>query len=54
MKELSYPSKTSSLPEIRIEYFKQVDLIVNITKHELVPKHILLTEEEKKEVLKKL
>ena len=32
---------------ITAEHFKEEDLLVNITRHELVPKHILLSEEEK-------
>lgn len=33
------------------EHFKEEDLLVNITKHELVPRHILLSDEEKKVLL---
>ena len=33
--------------------FVQEELLVNITKHELVPKHMLLTEAEKNELLKR-
>lgn len=36
---------------IRAENFREEDLLVNITKHELVPKHILLSDEEKKVLL---
>lgn len=36
---------------IRAEQFKEEDLLVNITKHELVPKHILLSDKEKKVLL---
>lgn len=38
---------------IRMEIFQEQDLMVNITRHELVPKHILLSEEEKKALLLK-
>ena len=31
-----------------IEYFNIDDLLVNISKHDLVPKHIIVGEEEKK------
>lgn len=36
-----------------IEVFYQSELLVNITEHELVPKHQVLTENEKHELLKK-
>ncbi|GIQ86028.1 archaeal RpoH /eukaryotic RPB5 RNA polymerase subunit, partial [Kipferlia bialata] len=36
---------------IEFEFFRDDDLVVNITKHVLVPKHELLTEEQKAEVL---
>lgn len=36
---------------IRAEHFQEQDLLVNITKHELVPKHVLLSDEEKKVLL---
>ncbi|KAG4302474.1 hypothetical protein PCK1_001310 [Pneumocystis canis] len=36
-----------------IEAFQESDLLVNITHHELVPKHIVLTPEEKKELLER-
>ena len=38
---------------LHIEYFEEKELVVNITEHELVPKHILLSDEEKKTLLKK-
>ena len=38
---------------IVIETFAEQDLIVNITKHELVPKHILLSATEKKALLER-
>ena len=38
---------------VHIEYFQEEDLIINITQHELVPKHIVLSSEEKKELLKR-
>jgi DNA-directed RNA polymerase I, II, and III subunit RPABC1 len=39
--------------QIRVEVFTEGELVVNITKHELVPKHILLNPEEKSELLKR-
>ncbi|KAL8734359.1 MAG: hypothetical protein Q9166_001557 [cf. Caloplaca sp. 2 TL-2023] len=36
-----------------IETFQETDLLVNITHHELVPKHILLSQEEKKKLLER-
>ena len=36
-----------------IEIFQESELVVNITLHELVPKHILLSYEEKAELLKR-
>jgi DNA-directed RNA polymerase I, II, and III subunit RPABC1 len=38
--------------DIIIEYFKENELLVDITRHILVPKHELLEEDEKKELLK--
>lgn len=40
------------LPKI-LEVFKEEDLLVNITKHELVPKHQVLSPEEKKYLLQR-
>lgn len=39
-------------PPINIEIFIEKELIVDITEHPLVPKHELLTEEEKQKLLK--
>lgn len=36
-----------------IELFQENDLIVNITHHELVPKHLLLSDDEKKQLLER-
>jgi len=37
----------------RMETFKQSELMINITKHELVPTHLVLTNAQKKDLLKK-
>ena len=42
----------SVLPTV-MEIFKEEDLLVNISKHELVPKHILLSQEEKRGLLER-
>ena len=39
---------------IRVEIFKQSELYFNITKHTFVPKHTLLTVEEKNELVRSL
>jgi len=44
--------QTANLP-ITIEVFQEQDLLINITKHELVPKHILLSPDEKKALLER-
>eukprot|EP00826_Nyctotherus_ovalis_P052386 TRINITY_DN662_c0_g1_i8.p3 TRINITY_DN662_c0_g1~~TRINITY_DN662_c0_g1_i8.p3 ORF type:complete len:137 (+),score=25.00 TRINITY_DN662_c0_g1_i8:345-755(+) len=38
---------------IHIEYFMEEDLVINITEHELVPRHVVLSDDEKKELLKR-
>jgi DNA-directed RNA polymerase I, II, and III subunit RPABC1 len=39
--------------ETRIECFLEQDLLVNITHHELVPKHVMLSKEEKAKLLQR-
>ena len=39
--------------DLCIEFFEMNDLLINNTKHELVPKHILCTQKEKQIVMKK-
>ncbi|KAJ5975464.1 hypothetical protein N7481_009171 [Penicillium waksmanii] len=43
----------SSLPNHICEHFQEQDLLVNITRHELVPKHVLLSPEEKARLLER-
>lgn len=37
----------------RVEYFRDAELLVDITEHKLVPEHIVLTEQQKKELLER-
>mmetsp|Transcript_11265 Transcript_11265/g.38402 ORF Transcript_11265/g.38402 Transcript_11265/m.38402 type:complete len:152 (-) Transcript_11265:278-733(-) len=36
-----------------MEHFQEAELLVNITEHVLVPKHVVMTDEEKKELLRR-
>lgn len=50
------PAATKIIPQALpsvIETFHEQDLLVNITKHELVPKHVLLSGEEKRALLER-
>lgn len=50
------PSANKLIPTVSpsvIEIFQESDLIVNITHHELVPKHLKLSKDEKKELLER-
>lgn len=49
----SQASKALDLLPFRVEIFQITDLLVNITKHELKPKHQVLTDAEKEIILKK-
>lgn len=40
-------------PKYILEQFKETELLVNITEHQLVPPHILLNDDERKELLDK-
>ncbi|KAF9890337.1 DNA-directed RNA polymerases II 24 kDa polypeptide (RNA polymerase II subunit 5) [Aspergillus nanangensis] len=43
----------SSVPGRICEHFQEQDLLVNITRHELVPKHVLLSADEKTRLLQR-
>ncbi|KAI9808862.1 MAG: DNA-directed RNA polymerases II 24 kDa polypeptide (RNA polymerase II subunit 5) [Pycnora praestabilis] len=50
------PAALKIIPTVlpaRIETFMEQDLLVNITQHELVPKHVLLSAEEKARLLER-
>ncbi|GMH08133.1 hypothetical protein Nepgr_009973 [Nepenthes gracilis] len=49
----SQASKAVDLFSFKVEIFQITDLLVNITKHVLKPRHHVLTEQEKKKLLKK-
>jgi DNA-directed RNA polymerase I, II, and III subunit RPABC1 len=38
-------------PKYKLEHFKQIELLVDITEHELVPEHQVLNDEEKAKLL---
>merc|ERR1712002_424241 len=38
-------------PKYQLEQFLESELLVNVTEHELVPEHLVLNNEEKKELL---
>merc|ERR1719410_1335996 len=48
---LAKTAVTEAMSKMRIEVFAEDELIVNITRHELVPKHVPLSEEEKQQLL---
>merc|ERR1740121_1114459 len=48
---LARTAVTEAMSKMRIEVFHENELIVNITKHELVPQHVPLNEDEKQQLL---
>ncbi|OUM61672.1 hypothetical protein PIROE2DRAFT_62357 [Piromyces sp. E2] len=44
---------TQMAPKYLIEIFSDSELLVNITRHSLVPKHVVLTNDEKKMLLER-
>mmetsp|Transcript_58844 Transcript_58844/g.117744 ORF Transcript_58844/g.117744 Transcript_58844/m.117744 type:complete len:213 (+) Transcript_58844:66-704(+) len=48
---LARTAVNEALSKMRIDVFHENELIVNITHHELVPKHVPLTDEEKQQLL---
>lgn len=49
------PSAKQSLvdmaPKYTLEVFREAELMINVTAHELVPEHVVMTTDEKKELL---
>jgi len=42
---------TTMSPKYLLEHFSELELVINITEHQLVPQHIVLTDDEKKGLL---
>lgn len=40
-------------PKYTLEQFLEAELMINITEHELVPEHVVLTDDEKRELLQR-
>ena len=38
-------------PKYILEQFREAELMINITEHELVPEHVVMTTDEKRELL---
>ena len=51
-KSLAKQALDDMAPKYTLESFYEQELMINITEHELVPTHAVLTDDEKKELLK--
>ena len=53
LEQCAIPLPNSSAPILSFERFQEAELQINITKHILVPKHEILSDDEKREVMDK-
>jgi len=53
MSSFARQAMSEMAPKYKLEMFKETELMVNITEHSLVPKHIKQTKEEKKQLLER-
>lgn len=49
----SWQSLVDMAPKYILEQFLESELLINITEHELVPEHVVMTPEEKQELLQR-
>jgi DNA-directed RNA polymerase I, II, and III subunit RPABC1 len=45
--------KEMAIHGYRMEYFRDAELLVDITEHKLVPEHVVLTQQQKQELLER-